>query len=397
MRELPVTLALSLAVHGVVAAAFILLAEDEPRRGLARSMPVLELTSPVEDVPVEVALLPDDTVNRDVTGELVASLAAPPTAGRRPGPARAALATGRPAPAEVPAAPAAPPPPPPPRRSLFGMRSGPDLVVKQGGQLSDAQIEAMVNGTMPTKVANLPGAQASADLDAVNAKLQNGRWVDGADPETVTGARYARVAAREALANEELVAQADGTYRSKRPAYAAKVDRDGKVHFTDDKNLKIESPLSASFDVTDAFMRKYGNDPYASDKLAYLDRTRDQRAEIGKRYRTAQLADSAQYMNANLHRLWATTRDMRARKQGVFDLWDECAETGDAEAIEGGGQARALLVRWVQVKLVGPTAFTEAELAKLNAQRRSKQVFAPYSHPRASAAQQQPEAETHAH
>ena len=160
---------------------------------------------------------------------------------------------------------------------------------------------------------------------------------------------------------EELKRQKDGTYKADHDTYVAKVEKDGTVHFKDKKNLRIEG-FGGRFDTTDWMMRRHGMDPYASEKLAMLDRTRDQRVEIGKAYRLA--------------RLWATTQDVAARKELVFALWDECAETGDEDLVSGGAGARELLLRFVQVKL--PGAYTADELAKLNAHRHSKAMFDPY-------------------
>jgi hypothetical protein len=61
----------------------------------------------------------------------------------------------------------------------------------------------------------------------------------------------------------------------------------------------------------------------------------------------------------------------------LFELWDECEETGDAELVSGAEAARATVIGWIQVKLRGASAYTPTELARLNAHRRSQQVFAP--------------------
>lgn len=140
-------------------------------------------------------------------------------------------------------------------------------------------------------------------------------------------------------------------------------------------------------------MRRHGQDPYASYKLRVLDETRDERAAIGKRYRTQQLAQSRQLMQKNLDRLWASTLDVAARKQGLFELWDDCAETGpemepggftppgaNDELVAGGTSARSQLVGFVRSKLPAGTAgaFTADELARFNKQRKSRAEFQPY-------------------
>src|SRR5262249_8706762 len=121
-------------------------------------------------------------------------------------------------------------------------------------------------------------------------------------------------------------------------------------------------------------------DPYASRKLHVLDATRDQRAEIGSRHRIEQLSKAAQIMRANLDRVWATVRDLDARKQALFELWDVCAETGGATARGAGAVARRLVVGFIRAKLPAgsASAFTAAELAAFNLKRQSQAAFQPY-------------------
>jgi hypothetical protein len=163
----------------------------------------------------------------------------------------------------------------------------------------------------------------------------------------------------------------------------AHVARDGTVHFDDAADFDIHVCGigvcgKSSFD--DWIMRRHGIDPYASAKRAWLDRTRDQRAEIGARARTEDLAHSPLAMQRNLAAVWGRLADPIARKQAIFELWDEVAETGDAALVDGGAAARRYLVGFVRAHLpVGATgSFTVGELAVLNAHRRSIAAFAPY-------------------
>ena len=87
-----------------------------------------------------------------------------------------------------------------------------------------------------------------------------------------------------------------------------------------------------------------------------------------------------QLVQRNLDRLWATTPDPAARKQALFELWDECVETGDPAAVSAGEAARRLVIGFIRTHLPagGPDAFTPAELAALARIRNSKTAFAPY-------------------
>jgi hypothetical protein len=177
------------------------------------------------------------------------------------------------------------------------------------------------------------------------------------------------VALNQQLADEELKPSGRGTYRASKETFTATVDADGTTHL-EDRPERLDSQ--------DAFMLRHGIDPYARNKLAFLDRTRDQRAAVGERHRRVQLSHAPQLMQRNIDRLWATTPDLAARKSGLFELWDDCAETGSDEVIAGGTAARALVIGVIRARLRGASAYTAAELAELNARRRSAARFVPY-------------------
>lgn len=373
MRELPVTVALSLLVHvGALAWFATRPTAEEPRR-LAAKVDVIPPTPEPEIAPVEVALLDDDTVRR--FSELPTEAISPRTTSRH-APAIAATTTTR---DELPPPIEQPPPTttePPKKKSALSMRDGrPEPQIHRPGSegISDEALEAMVNGDVPVRIANVPGAREKADFDRAQSRIHDPRWVERATPEQVAAARFDSVAAREAQREVELVEQKDGTHTSEKRTFKARVNRDGTVDFKDKSNVQLDG-LGLSFDTTDAIMRATGTDPYASEKLRYLDRTRDQRVEIGKRYRSEQLAQSAQIMAQNLARLWQTTPDPTARKEALFALWDECAEAGDAELVAGGAAARRLLINWVHTKKI---EFSRDELVAFNAKKQSKATFAP--------------------
>jgi hypothetical protein len=143
--------------------------------------------------------------------------------------------------------------------------------------------------------------------------------------------------------------------------------------------LKAEYPMF-ELDWTDFAMRRFGDDPYASKKLQFLDSTRAERVHMGARFRREQLAMASQRMQRNLERLWTTVPDPIERKRLVFELWDDCAESGPADLIEAGAAARAMVVGFILARLPrgSATGYTNAELVELNRTRRSTAMFAPY-------------------
>jgi len=138
------------------------------------------------------------------------------------------------------------------------------------------------------------------------------------------------------------VVHPDGTMTSDQGTYVARIAPDGSVALRDAPNVQPDpSILGATFDVTDAFMRSRGDDPYASAKLDFLDRSRDLRVVQGKAFRADQLAHADAIMLANIDAMWARLPDTASRKQALFELWDECAETGDPALVAAGRAARA--------------------------------------------------------
>jgi hypothetical protein len=368
----------SLAIHGAALAwAVGGDAPAPPQAHEARAEPVASPPAPGKDSEVLVVTLLDELAPRGPAGAdspepAPADRAAPRVDRPRVGeaPARPSLATGRPPASETARPPTGQPGEPP--------RSGRPVLAMRRPELPQlpAEYELAAQGKPVDPGPGLPGVRARQELAEVRARLRDPRYVDHASPGAVMADRFTVVALADELAHQELRAQKDGTYSSEHETYATTVARDGTVTFHDKRNLRIEG-LGGKFDVTDWMMRRQGIDPYASAKLRYLDRTRDDRVEIGRQYRAELLAQSAMLMEQHLREVWVTSPDVAARKQAVFELWDDCAETGDAQLVEGGRAARERLVRFVQVKLHGADAFTAEELARLNAHRRSRDVFDP--------------------
>jgi hypothetical protein len=368
---MPTALVISAVVHGA-AVAWV----------QSRQAPKLEPEQPVivevidivpapaaEAVPTEVTLLDDNTV---VSAAPVASSASH----TRRGKTKHAIVASQTTITET-----APPPvetAPPPQSKLMTMRH-PKL---ENGPSSEfwAKFEA---NTKPLKPKEIAGEQLSDEIASAEQHLKNPRWIANASAEKVAAERGKLIEKRYEQSAAELQPDGTGT-KADHHTFRTKFNGDGTVASMKDKrNLRANKiPISGEFDITDAMMRSQGIDPYASYKLKVLDETRDERVAIGKRYRTQQLAQSGQLMQRNLERLWSSTPDLAARKRGLFELWDECAESGTEELIVAGAAARAHVLGFIRSKLpAGSTeAFTHTELAHFNKQRKSQAPFAPYEH-----------------
>jgi hypothetical protein len=160
--------------------------------------------------------------------------------------------------------------------------------------------------------------------------------------------------------------QQDGAgMRGERTPFTMHVAPDGTVHF-------VDKPTA---DLTDLAMRALGMDPYASMKLRMLDDTREERAALGMRHRKELLARSPELMRNNVDWLWSTTTDPAARKQALFELWDDCAEAGDGddELVAAGRAARAYVLGVIRSRV----HFTDEEIEHFNKIRESEETFAP--------------------
>jgi hypothetical protein len=233
--------------------------------------------------------------------------------------------------------------------------------------LSSGFIERFLDNTKPlAPTPDIPGERIADELADARRQLRHAEHIGSSQ---VGALRQRVVALNEQRAAEELTPAGGGTYKADKSTFTAEVDDDGRVHIED---------KSGALDTQDRMMLGRGVDPYAHNKLALLDRTRDRRAAIGERHQRVQLARAAELMQRNVDRLWATTRDLAARKRGLFELWDDCAETGSDELVTSGAAARELVLGAIRARLRGGDAYTPAELVELNARRRSKTAFAPY-------------------
>ncbi|MEZ4367496.1 MAG: hypothetical protein R2939_14655 [Kofleriaceae bacterium] len=174
-------------------------------------------------------------------------------------------------------------------------------------------------------------------------------------------------------------ADCDPTLRSLSTECATKVDAE------DDKadHGGVVPVLGATFDVTDAIMRAAGQDPYASRKLDFIDRTEAVRVEMARDHRATTLAATTEQMRRNLRALWRAEPDAERRRRALFEMWDECFEDGTDDEQQAGRDARGQVLAWIRSHAAAGTAagYADDELRELNARRRSRQVFAPYDTP----------------
>jgi hypothetical protein len=139
--------------------------------------------------------------------------------------------------------------------------------------------------------------------------------------------------------------------------------------------------LGGSTEITDWVMRKVGMDPYQSDKLRWMDATREERSGIALVHRKKLLAKVDQLMKRHLDRLWARRDlDLAAKREALFELWDDGAEDGDTAVVEAAERVRKQVIGFIRGHLPAGSAgaYSPAEIDAFNRRRTSRVRFAPY-------------------
>jgi hypothetical protein len=135
--------------------------------------------------------------------------------------------------------------------------------------------------------------------------------------------------------------------------------------------------MGGSFDITAALMK---GDPWAANKRRFLDQSRAERTQIAADYRERQLKSAGDTMRKRLAELASQTVAPALAKQTVFEMWDECVDTGDAQTVSAGADARFVVMQYIAVHFPAGSAdaFTVDELRTMNARKHSTAQFAPY-------------------
>ena len=154
--------------------------------------------------------------------------------------------------------------------------------------------------------------------------------------------------------------------------------RDGKVVIELDGSVHL-TPLYGVFT-----LRFGSRDRYSLQIRRALEATFEERVAMRAQYREAAMQFALADLPNYLDRVWEhPSWSKRERKRILFALWDECAEGGSNDVVEGAVAARHIIEAFIRWKLPqhGATRFDADELAELNRIRTSNQRFAPYRQP----------------
>ncbi len=174
----------------------------------------------------------------------------------------------------------------------------------------------------------------------------------------------------------DLERRADGSLAYAGHRFEAIINPDGSVVFNDRGNAQTNGfSASGSFDLTDALMGAAGQDPHAAERDWFMRRTREVRHRLEAAHRSQQAQRGLVRLRGRLARIWrTTTRSTAARRRRIFTMWDETSED------ELGRRARAVVIAFIQdtIPAGSEEAYTESEIASLNARRENTERFAPY-------------------
>lgn len=163
----------------------------------------------------------------------------------------------------------------------------------------------------------------------------------------------------------------------------ARIATDGSIEaFDDPPAARLDSPLSGSFDVGDMVMRAVGMDPYQARKLALMDATRDARAAMAIAEERQRLTLAVGDMPARLLAIWNDpSLGIERRRELIFLMWDECAESGSSARMQASRAVRATIEAFVRQHAPSGSrsAYSLSELDRLNRRRRAQTPFAPYA------------------
>jgi hypothetical protein len=392
VRKAPLGVLISVAVHVALGAAVYAFAPAP--RPAPEPEPVLVELVPVEAPPLAVALPeparePEPAPRRAPAPEPAPRTAPlPPPVAPAEAPAAPSISTATPRATEAaPVETIDPDAPPPPRSAWFDLRGGRrktvDLRIPPGHR---DDLDRVPRGTDAAPV--VPATGQLQDAGGGNRRSDQGVFTAKVAPDgSVTLKDRRNLQIGLALPSPRSIGNGISRwYHSDKGPDGQRGERTlekevgGSTDAGDRSKTVIIPVLRGGFDVTDAFMRSKGMDPYASKKLAFLDSTRDERVAMGAAHREQQLRRTTQLVQRNLDQVWQRVADPRARREALFEIWDEIVETGDEPTVEAGRAARKLVIGVIRARLPagGPEAYTAAEIAALNRRRNSKMSFSPY-------------------
>jgi hypothetical protein len=187
-------------------------------------------------------------------------------------------------------------------------------------------------------------------------------------------------------------------YRDPGGRFVATLNPDGRVNFRN-KGAKATWTNIGMAGPGDLLAAAAGDDPYARLKAALLKATFEMRLGMAVDFQKRQLDKRLSRLESELDKIWADERrDLIARRELLFQRWDECDEPDEVTGSELPGfgavensdlddarhdaaaSARERILKFIREHAPkgSAEAFTASEIADMNRRRASKQKFNPY-------------------
>jgi hypothetical protein len=168
----------------------------------------------------------------------------------------------------------------------------------------------------------------------------------------------------------------DGSYTYRGHAFTATIRPTGEVVYSDRGAVEYDvGSGTGSFDLGDMVMGAAGQDPYAQERAWFEEEHQELIDRLVDEARVADRTRSLRRLRSDLALIWADrTRSAERRRRQLFERWDQASED------EGDREARDIIMAYIRenVPRDGEDAYTDAEIASLNAGRESTERFAPY-------------------
>lgn len=171
------------------------------------------------------------------------------------------------------------------------------------------------------------------------------------------------------LVSKDCLPRCDGTT----PIKPERINPDGTVTF---RKPRME------FDRTTGRFSMPGRNYRIWEKLRYLDRTRAKRLKIRRRWKQRIEKGYFTHIDARLHKIWQRNDlSYAAKKQVLFELWNECLENDGSEKAKRTQRARSAIIRFIRKHLPkgSPHAYTAQELKRMARLRAGRAPFNPYN------------------
>jgi hypothetical protein len=148
--------------------------------------------------------------------------------------------------------------------------------------------------------------------------------------------------------------------------------------------------------LTEWLLRIQGKDLAAKAKAELLARTLDLRVKLAVAWNLRVIDERLRGLGPELLELWRSPGPVERKREQLFEWWDDCVErfdlqpgdvprealsTIDAARVDAAAAARGQIEAFIRrhAPRGSREAYTEPELERLNARRRSQAAFTPYA------------------